>query len=1035
MADFTVENLLVRKRENPGRQGITTGKFRKQGTTIYTQVKYGPGDMEYIPADILELIEAEEDTSELLRKGKYAAPIELRRNLIYEKIKGELTNIFYSMESSNTEFLPHQFKPVLQFIESPHGSLLIADEVGLGKTIEAVYIWKELQVREQARRLLIVCPAMLREKWRRDLINLFDIEAEILSAEQIQDKVNKYIHNNINRNFVYIASIEGLRPPKEYSDEKKKSYPARFARLLDEYTDMDNPLFDLVIIDEAHYLRNPETSNNRLARVLRDASRSFILLTATPVQINSENLYNILKLVNPEQFDNLYVFSRMLQSNRPVVNAIRHLWRIPADIDGVIKYLAEALENEYFKNDMVMLQVMKSLKRDRNLDHEKRVEYRRLIESRPLINQYMTRSRKRDVLLNRVKRSAQTINVSYSQYEKDVYEMISRFIRTQSLIQGTVGSFSLILRQRQMASCMFAAIKSWQNNDPFDELLWEDFGILQGDESFTGQFDSSFLKTIDRKKLRLADSKYHELIKLVKNKLDENRKTKIVLFAFFKDTLYYLQDRLEKDGIRTCLIVGGRDDKNDVIDAFRDENGPNILISSEVGSEGIDLQFSSTLVNYDLPWNPMKVEQRIGRLDRIGQKAERISIINFAVDDTIEDRVIMKLYNRINLFEETIGDLEEILGDLTDQLREDLLNPKLTEQEREERTEQNTLSIVNKREIQNKLEEEAVNLCAFNDFIIQTIQDSKALGRWLSGSDLILFVEDFFKGNYPGTIIQNRDNEPLVRFITLSKQAKSDLQDFIKREKLFNHTNLLNNKQDVACVFDFRYPIKNRAAMEHVNVRHPLIQWIKHEFENKEIKSYPVSAVKIHRSMLNDLDMKDLIKTGIYCFVVQKWEFQGIKKSKKLIFGCKPLEHDSIMDKDLSEKFITIAGSIGEEVERLADYKDYLVQIDNQIKNIQNILFEDYMKRREEFECENESFCEQQEVNASNYFERKTERFRELIIKLQEEQRDKEIPKFRGLIEKERGLLESKMREIQEKKKYSDNFADVACGIVIVEED
>ena len=108
--------------------------------------------------------------------------------------------------------------------------------------------------------------------------------------------------------------------------------------------------------------------------------------------------------------------------------------------------------------------------------------------------------------------------------------------------------------------------------------------------------------------------------------------------------------------------------KDEIIEQFRDAGGPSVLLSSEVGSEGIDLQFCRFVVNYDLPWNPMRVEQRIGRLDRLGQKAERISIINLAVTNTVEDRILMRIYERINVFRESIGDLEEILGETTEQL-------------------------------------------------------------------------------------------------------------------------------------------------------------------------------------------------------------------------------------------------------------------------------------------------------------------------------------------------------------------------------
>ena len=174
----------VRLRANPGRRGKTTGKVRKVGTRTLVEVQFGPTEKVYKPQNLLELCGDDESIEELMRQGRFGGPDDLRRILTFQKIKGQLTNVFYSMESSQTDFYAHQFKPVLKFLNSAVGRILIADEVGLGKTIEAMYIWKELQTREDVRRLLIVCPAMLRQKWQDDLRQRFNIFAEIVDAKE-----------------------------------------------------------------------------------------------------------------------------------------------------------------------------------------------------------------------------------------------------------------------------------------------------------------------------------------------------------------------------------------------------------------------------------------------------------------------------------------------------------------------------------------------------------------------------------------------------------------------------------------------------------------------------------------------------------------------------------------------------------------------------------------------------------------------------------------------------------------------------------
>lgn len=154
--------VRVRLRDNPGRQGLTTGRTKRTGSFVMVEVNFGPNEKQFKRYELLEPIAEEKEIFDLLKKGVFGTPSDLRRVLTFEKVKGELTNVFYSMEASNTDFYPHQFKPVMRFIESPIGRMLIADEVGLGKTIEATYIWKELQARQSARRLLIVRPCCVK---------------------------------------------------------------------------------------------------------------------------------------------------------------------------------------------------------------------------------------------------------------------------------------------------------------------------------------------------------------------------------------------------------------------------------------------------------------------------------------------------------------------------------------------------------------------------------------------------------------------------------------------------------------------------------------------------------------------------------------------------------------------------------------------------------------------------------------------------------------------------------------------------------
>ncbi|HYE73078.1 MAG TPA: helicase-related protein, partial [Blastocatellia bacterium] len=218
------------------------------------------------------------------------------------------------------------------------------------------------------------------------------------------------------------------------------------------------------------------------------------------------------------------------------------------------------------------------------------------------------------------------------------------------------------------------------------------------------------------------------------------------------------------------------------LELFKESSSINVLLSSEVGSEGIDLQFCNVLVNYDLPWNPMKVEQRIGRLDRLGQKADKITIINFAVGGTIEEKILDRLYNRIGIFENSVGDLEPILGDVIQELTTDLLSQRLTEEQIENRITQTQLAIEQKRQIENQLVEESSVFFGSSDYILEQIGRARRLGRWITPEDLKSLVDDFFNTAYPSSnIYWDKPEKGLVNF-RLSNDARNDLAAFCRTQ-------------------------------------------------------------------------------------------------------------------------------------------------------------------------------------------------------------------------------------------------------------
>ena len=179
---------------------------------------------------------------------------------------------------------------------------------------------------------------------------------------------------------------------------------------------------------------------------------------------------------------------------------------------------------------------------------------------------------------------------------------------------------------------------------------------------------------VDLDELIENDSKYNRLCDMLEAYFELHPKAKVIVFSTYRGTLAYLDQRLNEDGISTIVLQGGGTrTKDDIIKEFRSPQGPSVLLSSEVGGEGVDLQFSWVVVNYDLPWNPMRVEQRIGRVDRLGQESDKVLVWNLFYADTVDARIYQKLYDKLDLCRNALGDFEAILGEKVQELTRDLL--------------------------------------------------------------------------------------------------------------------------------------------------------------------------------------------------------------------------------------------------------------------------------------------------------------------------------------------------------------------------
>lgn len=888
----------LRRISNPSIVGKATGHSEPRQAYDLVEIELPDGAVHKWRSHDLEPAPATMSRAKAFSEGRFGGTSSLRRTLMLERLRGDLTDVFYSMGTSKTDFYPHQFKPVLRFVESLTGRLLIADEVGLGKTIEAVLIWKELEARERARRFLIVCPSMLRGKWQKELICRFQIDAQIANAQVLRDACVAALRDP-SKSFTLVASFDGLRPrsdsAKEYSPVSVRD---ELEDLLDQHlADPSFALFDYVIIDEAHYARNPQTKTNKLVRALNDASSYMALLTATPVQLCEDNFYQLMRLVDPDRFDDPDVFRRLQASNQPIIEAQYSLRRNPFDLEGARAAVKRARDGQMI-HDPVLARASHVLA-GREVTAESRIELSCAIERTSILSSSMVRSRKREVLDNRIQRDSYTLDIKLTPLERDFYGRVTRAImdRCKSLANeggGAIAYLSLIVRQRQMASSMAAALRIWQDNPDLYEQIFDDFGFdeLEGVDGVSLKIELPDCAALER-----ADSKYEMLRRHLQRRRETDPGEKFVLFSYFRATLAYLSERLSAEGLPTFVLQGGLPSKDALLTAFREHPGPAILLSTEVGSEGIDLQFCRTLINYDLPWNPMKVEQRIGRLDRIGQSADRIHIINLVMKETVEDRILIRLYERLGVFKRTIGDLDAILGNEVQELVLDLYRDDLNDDEREARAEQTSNAIVERTRIAGELEAHASNLIAFRDHLLDELRQSRDLGRWIEPEELRSFCADILADHYLGSRIERRHDDSLVYRVILSADAKVSLANFIARERPPRRTRMDTPGEPINTTFDPHWDGPLRPVPEFVQASHPLVLWLRDELMKNPASIYPAAAIGIRKSSVS-------VDPGTYVLAIDRWVVDGVRRERRLLFLGLHLETGNILAEIEAERLI-----------------------------------------------------------------------------------------------------------------------------------
>ncbi len=898
---------FVRPIHNPGRVGTVTrlGCREVQGV-VQAQVAFTDGATSWLRASLLERVPIGNDPEREFVNGRTVDAPSLLRILMHEKLGGRLADVLYSMEASDTRFLPYQFKPVLKLIESPCNSLLIADEVGLGKTIEAGLIWTELRARAAAHRLLVVCPAKLKEKWVRELSRRFGTRAQEAGARDLLDHLREF-RRNPSHGFALVASYQSLRPTNGWKDlEPGTDAQTELAHMLSDAA-QTGPLFDLLVMDEAHYMRNSETLTFDLGQLATDVTSYRVFLSATPLHTSNTNLFSLLRLLDPDTFDSEQTFAGILEANAPLVR-LRDAFANPrSTIDQVRGHLDGACVNAYLSSSAMLTELREAALAPGALDTpSSRVELAYRAERVNMLGHAVSRTRKRDVFTEneRVYRDVKAYRVGMSSEERDVYETICElgveFAVSHSLPLG----FLAVTPQRLVSSSIYAALKHW--TDPSFRRL-SDFDDEDDEEHpFVDFLRGRLQGRFDLVGLRHRDSKFKLFLRELTQYWRDNPGKKIILFSSFHPTINYLSERLKEAGITTLVIKGGaHTPPQEVLDCFEKPDGSNLLLSTEVGGEGLDMQFASTLINYDLPWNPMVVEQRIGRIDRIGQEARRINVLSLLHKDTIDERIYDRLYDRLDLFRNSIGELEAVVGPVLNEMQRALLKHTLDPQEQAEIIETAEQAIEAERQARDRLEESASLLAAYGDYLRNQIQAKHDLEQWVTGDEIERYVCDFFANQAPETRLVGLEPTERLYEVQMDLTTFAEFDQFLGLNNMRGHTRI-SSASPVKIRFDHRLFAKTSGGIELVSQSHALVRFVAEQTRQRQLVQCAPVAISLDRAG-SGLEQR----AGIYLVNVQRWDVDGLRQFARLRFDARERGSDGPLDEKEAQALIEAAARHG----------------------------------------------------------------------------------------------------------------------------
>ncbi len=541
----------------------------------------------------------------------------LRYVAILSRIKNEKNEGILAPLSSNIIPLPHQLYVLNRALSNNNIRYILADEVGLGKTIEAGLIIKELKTRGLIKRILIVCPTGLITQWTIEMQEKFNEKFHVILPEDY-DTIRKLtgkddVYSQFDQVISPMDSIKPLEKRTGWTEEMIKEYnDERIYSII-------NSGWDLVVIDEAHRVAgsSSEVARYKLGKLLASSCPYLLLLTATPHNGKTEPFYRLIKLVDEKAFPNVNAVVK--EQVAPYI--IRTEKREAIDYNG----------NKLFKNRItntieLYWDERHSLQRKlyKMVSHYVARNYNKALRNR---NKNMWLIFLLIMMQRLVTSSTQAIRESM---ERRLKVLENQDFQFQTMLENIMTEMDLEENLEQAITTISLDIQEEINQ--INEII-----------AIAKQAEYQYL-----------DIKVEPLLEILDNLFLEDQNLKVIIFTEFVATQEYLVRILNQFGYSTSILNGSMsiDERNAALKEFKENT--NILISTDAGGEGINLQFSNVVINYDLPWNPMKIEQRIGRVDRIGQERD-VLVYNFVLADTVEKRVRDVLERKLYVILQEIG--------------------------------------------------------------------------------------------------------------------------------------------------------------------------------------------------------------------------------------------------------------------------------------------------------------------------------------------------------------------------------------------